>query len=368
MNDRIENLTNSINALTSFDVSALDRSKTFGMEEYRFTQAQNAMAYAVGLVRILDPDKLEFMQEQNLSIMHQKIESLLQAAKAIARLNVGESGSEKSKLASLAKAVTDCTIELAEQINRVAFAFSVYTLDGRVKPKLLGELDEIKKSHTRFNKSIDLSTEKLNKALYGAAQRADQSTANVKRKYQELEKEIVRVSDSVRTFEKQTIERLKLSSLSKLWKTKAKKHKVLHTAMSVVMLITFLFLTQLLLNAFDKTWIDTVVATFELSEKPENWQELFAGLTPKIIAFGLPVAGVIWLARVFLRLFLSNKLLMEDSEQRSVMLDTYLALFEDSDVADADRHLLLNAMFRPLPGETNDIEPPNLAELIKIGK
>ncbi len=368
MNEKIDNLVHSIVELTSFETDSMDRSAVFGIEAYRFEKAQEAMKYSQGLIKLLDPSKFEFMQEQNLNALHQCIDTLVRSATDIMRLEVGESGSERSKLPGLEKAIIDDAIILAEKINRTAFAFSVYSLDGRVKPKLLAEFEEIKTKHKRFNDSIEKANDQLNVSMIGAKNRSDELVAALASKSKRIAEELEQASARISSFEHQTIERLRLNSLSKLWKDKAKQHKLIHTTMSTVVFIAFLFFAQLLVNAFNQTWIDTVVATFAIQGEIKSWHEVFAGMVPKLIAFGLPVGAVIWLMRVFLRLYLSNRVLWEDAEQRSVMLDTYLTLYQEDEVADTDRHLLLNAMFRPLPGESSDIDPPNFTEILTMPK
>jgi len=278
------------------------------------------------------------MQEQLRKTFHKQIIGLLGSAGTIIQLEIGDGKSDKTMLPGLEFAVVENTIAFAEMINNVAFAFSVYTFDGRQPPVLHAEFEEIKSKHSSFNKSVTSSSEKLNKALIGAKQQSEQAKSYFDARTKQIIQELEELKERVYEFEKQTVERLKLSGLSKLWKNKAKQHKVAHTAMSVVLFIAFLFLLQLLINAFSPSWINTVVDTFAMKEKPGNWQELFAGLVPRIVAFGLPVAGVVWLARVFLRSFLSNKLLGEDAEQRSVMLDTYLTLYQEEEGTETDRH------------------------------
>lgn len=56
---------------------------------------------------------------------------------------------------------------------------------------------------------------------------------------------------------------------------------------------------------------------------------------------------VFWVARILTRLFLSEHHLAIDSEERSTMLETYLALTLDGKVTDSERGLVLASLFRP---------------------
>lgn len=51
------------------------------------------------------------------------------------------------------------------------------------------------------------------------------------------------------------------------------------------------------------------------------------------------------------------------------MLDTYLFLTGQGQAQEEHRVLMLNALFRPLPGQAiQDVEPPNWAELMIAAK
>lgn len=75
-----------------------------------------------------------------------------------------------------------------------------------------------------------------------------------------------------------------------------------------------------------------------------------------------------WLLRFIGRFVTENMVLQTDADQRRVMLQTYLALVGDKDarMEQADRTLILNAVFRPLPGhQSEDVAPPTLLDLAK---
>ncbi|MNT53094.1 hypothetical protein D3C72_1901650 [compost metagenome] len=53
-----------------------------------------------------------------------------------------------------------------------------------------------------------------------------------------------------------------------------------------------------------------------------------------------------WLGRLLTKLYLSQHHLRQDAEERATMTTTYLALTEVSAPGDADRQIVLNALFR----------------------
>lgn len=67
----------------------------------------------------------------------------------------------------------------------------------------------------------------------------------------------------------------------------------------------------------------------------------------KFVAVGaVAVTLVFWIARILLRLFLSERHLATDAEERVTMVKTYLALANETKIEPADRALVLGPLFR----------------------
>jgi len=82
-----------------------------------------------------------------------------------------------------------------------------------------------------------------------------------------------------------------------------------------------------------------------------------------IIALGLG-----WILKHFSRGFVQNMQAAADARHRKVMVMTYLGLAKDegTQITDAERALILNALFRPAPPHTADDGPPaGILELIR---
>lgn len=88
--------------------------------------------------------------------------------------------------------------------------------------------------------------------------------------------------------------------------------------------------------------------------KPEAWKLAILGF--------VGVLGV-WAVRLIVRMFLSDRHLSIDAEERVTMVQTYLALMEDKKVpTDEDRKLILQPLFRPASdGIVKDEGPPHPA-------
>ena len=93
-------------------------------------------------------------------------------------------------------------------------------------------------------------------------------------------------------------------------------------------------------------------------------------LTP-VVALSIPVIGYGWLLRHVSRLFVQNLTLADDASYRRVMSMTFLGLAKDpaSGISDAERGIILNALFRPAPPNASDEGPPSgLLDLINPKK
>lgn len=84
-----------------------------------------------------------------------------------------------------------------------------------------------------------------------------------------------------------------------------------------------------------------------------------------VVSGGLVILSTLafWIGRLLTKLYLSEHHLRNDAEERAVMTTTYLALTNDGEAADADRQIVLNALFRPTPDGIVKDEGPNDASL-----
>jgi hypothetical protein len=75
---------------------------------------------------------------------------------------------------------------------------------------------------------------------------------------------------------------------------------------------------------------------------------------------------IVWVLRILSRHHLGNVALEDDAGDRIAMAQTFLALMEDPDkVKEADRILILSALFRPsTKSDSDDATPPNIADAL----
>lgn len=94
--------------------------------------------------------------------------------------------------------------------------------------------------------------------------------------------------------------------------------------------------------------------------------QLTAATISRLVVITAPLALYFWAVKLLIRFNTRSMMLMDDARQRHTTLDTYFHLIERSGATTEERGLMLNALFRPLPGQGQDsVEPPNFMELVK---
>lgn len=92
-------------------------------------------------------------------------------------------------------------------------------------------------------------------------------------------------------------------------------------------------------------------------------------IVSRLLLVTAPLGFLIWAIRFLIRFNMRSQLLMDDAEQRETILETYFKMVERS-VAEpkTDRAVLLEALFRALPGHGSDApEPMNFSDILKLG-
>ncbi|WP_421912748.1 hypothetical protein [Mesorhizobium sp.] len=81
----------------------------------------------------------------------------------------------------------------------------------------------------------------------------------------------------------------------------------------------------------------------------------------RLALIGIPLILYFWVIRLAVKFNSRSMMLMDDSRARATMLETYYRMVAKDAAKDADRALVLAALFRPTPGyEADSGEPPTL--------
>lgn len=132
-------------------------------------------------------------------------------------------------------------------------------------------------------------------------------------------------------------EAMALQAPSKYWRDKAKGHKR-SEGWAAARLAGFFILA-----GGGMTWAFYETATFFLNVESDPRNSVYF-----VASAGLAtIAGLIlWIGRLLTRLYLSEHHLRKDAEERRIMTTTYLALMRKTAAGDADRQVILAALFR----------------------
>ncbi|WP_129155800.1 DUF6161 domain-containing protein [Bosea sp. Tri-44] len=176
---------------------------------------------------------------------------------------------------------------------------------------------------------------------------------NINEEWKQLSSEIAAEHDALK---KQTAEAFVLEGAETLWEKKASGHaKRFWWGLAAMTLVVGSGI--LLFYIHGKNFI------FGLS--PKNDGDLPYAVLAMI---GICVVSIAWVLRFLARFIHENMILQTDSTHRRAMLQTYLALVGDkgAKMESTDRVLVLNAIFRPLPGhQAEDVAPPTVLDLAK---
>ncbi len=97
--------------------------------------------------------------------------------------------------------------------------------------------------------------------------------------------------------------------------------------------------------------------------------QLTAATISRLVVITAPLALYFWAVKLLVRFNTRSMVLMDDARQRHTTMDTYFHLIERNGATTEERGLMLNALFRPLPGQGQDnVDPPNFIELVKKGE
>ncbi|MHB8270724.1 DUF6161 domain-containing protein [Bradyrhizobium sp.] len=163
-------------------------------------------------------------------------------------------------------------------------------------------------------------------------------------------------AEKLTAFKRSLSEEVKLRSASTLWSDRAFWHRLVST-FALAAFVTIIVAALWSIASNFKPIIDL------LPRDKDNHIEYVS-----IALIAIPAVGVGWALKVLARFIQNNSILGDDSRQRQAMTRTYLALVADKDsgVTEKDRLVMLNAIFRPLPGiQSDEVAPPTILDLLK---
>ncbi|WP_299482032.1 DUF6161 domain-containing protein [uncultured Roseibium sp.] len=152
------------------------------------------------------------------------------------------------------------------------------------------------------------------------------------------------------------VENLILQDVMELWDEKADNHKRWFQIGAI--LFFGMIAVPILAGIVNFDAVTAVVKSMLPAGSTLPWGSL--------LVFTLPALGYAWILRLVSRFTLQNLTLADDAAQRSVMAKTFIRLAAEEKVHDEkDRAIMLNALFRPIPGaKEQDLQPPTIADFV----
>ena len=144
---------------------------------------------------------------------------------------------------------------------------------------------------------------------------------------------------SIEATERHYKEELKLKSSVTYWSDKSSKHRSTSWLMTRISL-GYATAVSVVVGLGGFVWLPSRLD--KLAQGPQQIQVGYLLISVSIALLTI----MFWVGRVISRLYLSERHMASDAEERAVMAQTYLALATDDLVAEGDRALVLTALFR----------------------
>ncbi len=225
-------------------------------------------------------------------------------------------------------------------------------------------------------KSVKNIIQELNANVENLRAKSENSITDILNKLNDSHSLIENSKQRIVDFENSTIESLRLNKARILWHNRHKSAMIGFWISSLIILITLICVPLFLIYEYNFVikYISGIINVLPIDQHANNssmsmndsteWTAIIS-LTSRIFLISFPLLMYIWFIRIVVKFFMRSVTVMDDSRQREVMLDTFLNLIEIGRAEDKDRLLILEAIFRPLPGHGSDgMEPPNIVDFI----
>jgi len=230
---------------------------------------------------------------------------------------------------------------------------------------------QLQERQNALTSEITDSQTKMNSAIASYQENYDVAASFVRQidsKAREIDSELSTNQENLNAFRTAAYEALNIDSTRKLWDDRAKSNLKAFVLSAIAIGAFLLAIPTIALCNIDAV-ISALERVGEVTVKglPQNLDgaQLTLVTISRLIVISLPIALYFWTVKLLVRFNMRCLILMDDASQRHTMMDTYFRLIEQDGATKADRALVLNALFRPLPGSASEsVEPPNFTELI----
>ena len=174
---------------------------------------------------------------------------------------------------------------------------------------------------------------------------------------------------SIRAVEDTYREHMGLKAPVEYWKAKAGQHEKSEIRARAWVIAFFVITLPAMAVAFGVTGSALIEKALEI--RPQGAPPFPTAIFIIASAGLASCAGLVfWAGRLLTKLYLSQHHLRQDAQERATMTETYLALIENGAATEADRQVILNALFRNTPDgivkEDGGLDPSIAAALGKF--
>lgn len=225
----------------------------------------------------------------------------------------------------------------------------------KMKTQIANCQSSIESSLTKFDKSQATLILEAGKRMTGLMMKSAKRALQNNRVVRENARGAIA---KIETTEKRYNELMNLRAPVQYWKEKKQRHNEART--NALLLILFFAAVGSVIGVMAFQWATQTILAYKT-------------VTPIVIttsvALGTLFSLMFWVARVLLKIYLSERHLEGDATERETMTMSYLALLSDADVSDTDRTIILNSIFRPSQdGVVRDDGPSDYSAIAAIAK
>lgn len=267
------------------------------------------------------------------------------------------------------------------ETDNVAFGGGLKDLENRYKNGIteiearLSEFNsralELQSRDVRLREALDQSSLQFEEQMKSAAQSISANEVILRQINTEMVNLEARVDASrinIEAFKTAVLEEVRGRETRKLW---SNRDTEAWNAFKVSAALLFALLVGIpLIGLWQLDWILSMLrhigeATTEGIPKTESGTLVTVATISRLFVITFPLVLYLWVVRLVVRFNARSLSLHDDARQRQTMLDTYFILLEREAATTEERGLILNALFRPGPGQGADnLEPPTFTDFI----
>lgn len=247
---------------------------------------------------------------------------------------------------------------------------------GDVFSKQKQERALIAKANEMIDKAGELKPDidRLQQLTKEAQEQSDKTREMVQRNVKmqnEFDKRVEKINDDMEAFQQgldASIEDDRLKIIGELWKKRIMEYKISFWSSSL--LIAFSLIGVALAIFYQSDYIIDYINKMQerfisVAAEKESYIAAAFGAAGRTFVIAIPIALFIWFVRILVRFNMRSMLLLDDAEQRNTIIDTYIRLVDRGAANIDDRPIVLEALFRRVPGHGSDtVAPPNLSDML----